>query len=100
MNAIVEKPATELGSMIVRTSGIVGGKPHIRGHRVAVHRVAGWWKLGLSIDEIGQELPTLSSAEIFAALAYYHLNKEEIDSYLEEERAACRELERQKSPNR
>ncbi len=89
-------PATELGAMIVRTPGIVGAKPHVRGHRVAVHRVAGWWKRGLSIEEIGEELPTLSSAEIFAALAYYHLNKTEIDGYLEEERAACRQLERPK----
>ena len=92
-------PATELGSMIVRTPGILGGKPHVRGHRVGVHRVAGWWKRGLSIEEIGEELPTLSPAEIFAALAYYHLNKPEVDGYLEEERTVCRQLERQQPPN-
>lgn len=84
--------------MIVRTPGIIGGKPHVRGHRVGVHRVAGWWKAGRSVDEIGEELPSLSAAEIFAALAYYHLNKAEINGYLEEERSACRQLERQKSP--
>src|SRR5258708_40085513 len=99
MSAIAETPATELGAMIVRTPDIIGGKPHIRGHRVGVHRVAGWWKLGLSIEEIGEELSTLSAAAVFGALAYYHLNKAEIDGYLEEERAACRQLERQKSPN-
>ena len=99
MSETVEMPATELGSMIVRTPGILGGKPHIRGHRVGVHRVAGWWKRGLSIEEISEELSTLSSAEIFAALAYYHLNKAEIDGYLEDERNACRQLEREKSPN-
>ena len=85
--------------MIVRTPGILGGKPHVRGHRVGVHRVAGWWKRGLSIEEIGEELPTLSPAEIFAALAYYHLNKPEVDGYLEEERTVCRQLERQQPPN-
>lgn len=53
-------------------------------------RVAGWWKVGLSIEEIGERLSTLSPAEIHAALAYYHLHREEIESYLEEERAACR----------
>ena len=99
MSETAEMPATELGSIIVRTPGILDGKPHIRGHRVGVHRVAGWWKLGLSIEEIGEELSTLSAAEIFAALAYYHLNKAEIDGYLEEERAVCRQLERQQSPN-
>ena len=99
MSAAAEQPATELGAMIVRTAGVIGGKPHIRGHRIGVHRVAGWWKLGLSIEQIGEEVPSLSSAEIFAALAYYHLNKAEIDGYLEEERATCRRLESQKSPN-
>jgi uncharacterized protein (DUF433 family) len=97
MGETAELPATELGSMIVRNPGIIGGKPHIQGHRVGVHRVAGWWKLGRSIEEIGEELPTLSSAEIFAALAYYHLNKAEIDGYLEEERAVARQLDVQKS---
>jgi len=85
--------------MIVCSPGILGGKPHVRGHRVGVHRVAGWWKLGLSIEEIGEELSTLSPAEIFAALAYYQLNRAEIDGYLEEERSVCRQLQRQKPPN-
>jgi uncharacterized protein (DUF433 family) len=99
MSETAEMPATELGSMIVRTPGILGGKPHVRGHRVGVHRVAGWWKRGLSIEEIGEELPTLSPAEIFAALAYSHLNKPEVDGYLDEERTECRQLERQQPPN-
>src|SRR6266496_5433263 len=95
MSATTETPATELGSMIVRTPGVIGGKPHIRGHRVGVHRVAGWWKIGLSIEEIGERLSTLSPAEIHAALAYYHLHRKEIEGFLEEERAICRSLERE-----
>ena len=97
MSAIAEKPATELGSMIVRTPGILGGKPHLQGHRVGVHRVAGWWKLGLTVEEIGERLSTLTPAEIHAALAYYHLHREEIEAYLEEDRNACRCLERKSS---
>ena len=98
MSAPVETPATELGSMIVQTPGTVGGKPRIKGHRVAVHRVAGWWKLGLTVEEIGERLSTLSPAEIHAALAYYHLHREEIEHHLEEERAFCRNLERRSPP--
>ena len=97
MSAITETPGTELGQMITRSPDVLAGKPHIKGHRVAVHRVAGWWKKGVTVEEISQELPTLSPAEIFAALAYYHLNKAEIDGYLEEERATCAQLERQTS---
>jgi hypothetical protein len=61
--------------------------------------VAGWWKQGLSIEEIGERLSTLSPAELHAALAYYHLHREEIEGFLEEERAICRSLER-KPPTR
>ncbi|MBI2947769.1 MAG: DUF433 domain-containing protein [Verrucomicrobia bacterium] len=92
MGAELEKPTTELGEMIVRTTGVLGGKPRIQGHRVGVHRVAGWWKLGLSVEEIGERLSTLTPAEIHAALAYYHLHREEIEGYLEEERAVSSNL--------
>ena len=97
MNAIGETPATELGAMIVHTPGILGGKPRIKGHRIAVHRVAGWWKLGLTVEEIGERLSALAPAEIHAALAYYHLHREEIESCLEDERAACQGLQRKRS---
>ena len=92
MSVLAEKPATDLGSMIVHTSDILGGKPRIAGHRIGVHRVAGWWKMGLSVEEIGERLSTLTPAEIHAALAYYHLHREEIESYLEEERTVCHSL--------
>src|SRR5437016_3625894 len=97
MSSATEGAATELGAMIVRSADTLNGKPRIKGHRVGVHRVASWWKLGLTIEEIGQRLSTLAPAEIHAALAYYHLHREEIEGYLEEERDACRSLERQAS---
>ena len=93
-NAIAETPATELGAMIIRTPGILGGKPCMRGHRIGVHRVAGWWKLGLTIEQIGERLSTLTPAEIHAALAYYPLHRQEIENHLEEDRAFCRKLDR------
>jgi uncharacterized protein (DUF433 family) len=73
--------------MIVATPGVLGGKPRVRGHRIAVHRIAGWWQLGLSIEEILERHPSLSPAELHAALAYYHLHRSEIEAWLEEERA-------------
>jgi uncharacterized protein (DUF433 family) len=82
-----DTPANELDSLIVRTPGTLGGRPRIRGHRVGVHRIAGWWQLGLSIEEIAEKQATLGPAEIHAALAYYHLHRAEIDGYLAEERA-------------
>ena len=97
MSFSIEAAATELGAMIVRSQDTLNGKPRIKGHRIGVHRVAGWWKQGLSIEEIGQRLSTLAPAEIHAALAYYHLHQAEIESSLQEERDACRNLERKAS---
>ncbi|MBI2929642.1 MAG: DUF433 domain-containing protein [Verrucomicrobia bacterium] len=87
MKTTIESPTASLGSLIVCTPGVAGGKPCIRGHRVPVHRIAGWWRLGLAIEDIAEKHPSLSPAEIHAALAYYHLNRAEIEGSLAEERA-------------
>lgn len=87
MTMATEEPGTDLNSLIVSTPGVVGGKPRIRGHRVPVHRIAGWWQLGLSVEEITEKHPSLTPAEIHAALAYYHLNRAQIERYLAEDRA-------------
>jgi len=85
VKAATETSAAEIGSLIVKTPDVLGGRPRIHGHRVPVHRIAGWWKLGLSVEEIAAKHPTLGPAEIHAALAYYHLHRAEIDGYLAEE---------------
>jgi len=83
-----ETVAGNLGSLIIATPGVLGGKARVRGHRIPVHRIAGWWQLGLSIEEILERHPSLSPAALHAALAYYHLNQAEIEASLAEERAA------------
>jgi uncharacterized protein (DUF433 family) len=85
VNTATESPAVEIGALIVKTRDVLGGRPRIRGHRVPVHRIAGWWKLGLTVEEIAAKHPTLGPAEIHAALAYYHLHRAEVDGYLAEE---------------
>jgi len=70
----------EIGTLIVRTSDIRGGRPRIAGTGVTVQRVVGWYKLGLSAEEIADELGHLTLAQVHAALAYYHANREEIES--------------------
>ena len=77
-----------LDALIVKTPGVNGGRPHLRGHRIPVHRIARWWQLGLGIHEILEEHSTLGPAEVHAALAYYHLHRGEIDGYLADEAGA------------
>ncbi len=56
-----------------------GRKPRIKGSRSRVQDVAIWHgKPGLSPDEIVQEYPQLSLADVHAALAYYWDHRDEL----------------------
>lgn len=80
--------AVDIGTMIVRTPGTLGGRPRIDGTRIGVDLVA----IKVFEHQIPPEVlaseeywPHVSVAQIYAALAYYHANKEEIDASIEEE---------------
>ena len=44
--------AVEIGTLIDRDPAIRGGRPKISGTGVTVMRIAGWYKLGMSPEEI------------------------------------------------
>ena len=71
---------------IVREDGVLGGKPHIEGHRIAVHHIAWWYLQGISAESLAQEY-ALTPAEVHAALVYYYDHKDEIDRELAAEAA-------------
>jgi uncharacterized protein (DUF433 family) len=78
-----ERPS--LGDRIVTTPGVRGGKPRIAGHRITVSDVAIWHeRMGMSPDEIVSEYPTITLSDVYAALAYYHDHREEIDREIRE----------------
>jgi uncharacterized protein (DUF433 family) len=85
--------ATDIGSLIVRTPDIRGGRARIAGTGVTVRRVVEWYKSGLSPEEIAHEIGHLSLADVFAALAYYHANRQEIENDLSDEEQLIDELE-------
>ena len=63
---------------------IAGGKPIISGTRITVRSIAGYYQMGMSIDEILTTRPHLTPSQVHAALAYYFDHQEEIDSDLRE----------------
>jgi uncharacterized protein (DUF433 family) len=77
----------DIGTLIVRTPGILGGRPRIDGTRVSIQRVAAWYKMGLNAEEIVERMGNLTLAQVYAALTYYHANSEEIEAYLATEKA-------------
>ncbi len=86
---------------IVRTPGTCGGKPRIDGHRIKVEHIAICYeRMGMSPDEIVSAHPTISLAQVHAALAYYFEHKDEIDADIEEGRRFVEELKAKTPPSR
>jgi len=79
---------TDIGSLIDRDPKIRGGRPKITVTGLTVSRIAGWYKLGMNPEEIALEYPHLTLAQVHAALAYYHVNRDEIETDIAEEEAA------------
>jgi uncharacterized protein (DUF433 family) len=84
---------TDIGKLIVRSDDIRGGRPRLAGTGVTVQRIVGWYKLGLSPEEISERVGHLSLAQVHAALAYYHANQEEVEADMAAEEAETRRLE-------
>lgn len=72
----------EIGSLIDRDPKVRGGRPKIAGTGVTVSRIAVWYKMGMTPEEIALEYPHLTLAQVHAALAYYHVNRDEIETDL------------------
>jgi uncharacterized protein (DUF433 family) len=64
---------------ITRSPEVCGGQPVIAGTRTPVKSIVGYYKMGLSVEEILEGLPHLSPAQVFAALSYYHDHQAEIE---------------------
>ena len=91
---------TDIGAFITQTPGICGGRPRIAGTGVSVRRIVGWYKLGLTPEEIATEIPHLGLAQVHAALAYYHANRDEMDASMAAEQAEAERLEREHRESR
>jgi uncharacterized protein (DUF433 family) len=72
---------------IEKTPGTCGGRARIAGHRIRVMDIVAQhdhWKL--SPAEIVEAYPTITLADVYAALAYYHDHREEIEADFEDAR--------------
>ena len=87
----------EIGTLINRSPEIRGGRPTIAGTGVTVRRIVSWYKLGLNPEEILNRIghPQLNLAKIYAALTYYHANREEIEADLAQEEVDVKQFEQE-----
>jgi uncharacterized protein (DUF433 family) len=94
----VEIMSTTLDGMLTRTADVCGGRIRLDGTRITVHRIATLYKQGQSPEEIAQTYPHLSLGQVYAALAYYHANRAEIESELAAADARYDELRDENPP--
>ena len=85
--------AIDIGTLVVSTPETCGGRPRSAGTRISIAQIAVWNKQGMSVEEILEEIPYLNLAQVYAALSYYHANRNEIEADLAAELAEYQLLE-------
>jgi hypothetical protein len=61
----------------------------------SVRKIAGLYNQGNNAEEIARRLNHLNITQIYAALTYYHANREEIERDIAAEQTAYQELAKQ-----
>lgn len=90
-----------IGEYIAVKTGYSGGKPHIIGHRIKVQHIAIWHeRMGMTPEEIVVTYPSLSLPAVFAALAYYHGHRAEIDADIEADEQFVSEMKANAGPSK
>lgn len=81
---------------ITKTPSVCGGSACIAGHRVRVLDIVIWHEQnGWSPDEIVSQIPSITLADVHAALAYYYDHREEIQEEIRAEREMAEEFRRE-----
>jgi uncharacterized protein (DUF433 family) len=70
---------------IVQDPSLRGGRPVVEGTGVSVTRIAAWYQLGMTPEQIAREVGHLDLAQVHAALSYYFAHQEEIEQDLAED---------------
>jgi uncharacterized protein (DUF433 family) len=80
--------------------GAGGPEAVIAGHRIRVQDVVIWHeRLGMSPEEIVEAIPTITLADVHAALASYWDNRDELERQIGEGRAFVEEFKQTMGPS-
>jgi uncharacterized protein (DUF433 family) len=64
---------------IVRTPGVMSGRPRIKGTRIRVSDIAAYYLIdGQTVEDILDGFPFITAADVHAALAYYFDHADEM----------------------
>jgi uncharacterized protein (DUF433 family) len=84
---------TPTANRITKTPGVCGGRACIAGHRVRVLDIVAWHEhQGMTPDDVVSHVPSLTLADVHAALAYYFDHMAEIQEEMGTERELVEEF--------
>jgi len=83
-----------IGTLIDKRPDLKNGDACIAGTGLRVKTIAGWHKLGYTAEDIADDYEHITIAHVYAAIAYYYVNREEIEALLTRDEEALEELER------
>lgn len=86
---------TDISALITIDPNNDESRAVITGTRTSVRRIAGLYNQGNNAEEIARRLNHLTITQVYAALTYYHANREEIDQDIAAEQIAYEELAKQ-----
>lgn len=85
----------EMVSSLVSTPDVCGGRLRIEGTRVTLNQIVTLYKQGFSAEDIADQYPHISLAQVYSALAYFHANRTAVETDLAEEKAEAERLEKE-----
>jgi uncharacterized protein (DUF433 family) len=77
-----------LGTNLVRTPDVCGGRLCIDGTPMTVNQIVALHNQGLRAEQIVEQYPQRTLSEIYSVLAWYHANKGQFDKEMADEAAA------------
>jgi len=84
---------TTLDDLLTRSPDVCGGRLRIGGTRITVHQIVTLYRSGFSPEEIADQYSHLELAQVYAAITWYHANRQEVESSLAAELAEAEGLE-------
>jgi uncharacterized protein (DUF433 family) len=75
------------------------GTIRIKGSRVSLDSIVHHFKLGATAEQIVQSFPSLSLGDVYSSIAYYLTHRQEIETYLEQQKVAADKLQEQLESN-
>jgi uncharacterized protein (DUF433 family) len=90
--------STQINTLLVSSPDVCGGHLRIEGTRMTVNQIVTLYKQGYAAEEIADQYPHLTLAQVYAALTHYHANRQEVEADLSAEKLEAERLEKEYQP--